>query len=65
MSPNTALFLVALATFVLFAIYLSNKMFDLLNGHLERLQGKLDVLQVQQSKTNELLEILIRRLQSH
>lgn len=51
----------AIAT-VIVVIYLANKLFDLLNGHLERLQGKLDVLQAQQSETNELLGKLIERL---
>jgi len=51
-----------LVVFVISAVYISNKLFDLLNGHLERLQGKLDVLQVQQSETNELLDKLIERM---
>lgn len=60
--PVNALGVVLLAVASIVVIYLSNKLFDLLNGHLERLQGKLDVLQVQQSETNELLEMLIRKL---
>ena len=54
-------FLMAIAVLIVF-VYTVNKLFDLLKGHLERLQGKLDVLQAQQSETNELLEKLIQRL---
>lgn len=60
--PVSALGVLTLTVSALVFVYVSNKLFDLLNGHLERLQGKLDVLQVQQSETNELLETLIKRL---
>lgn len=56
------LVLLSLPVFVVTIVYISNRLFYLLNGHLERLQVKLDVLQVQQQETNELLENLIRRL---
>lgn len=60
--PVNALGVVLLAVASIVVIYLSNKLFDLLNGHLERLQGKLDVLQVQLSEQTILLEMLIRKL---
>lgn len=41
---------------------LLSKMIHVLDAHLERLQSKLDVMQVQLSEQTVLLEMLIRKL---
>lgn len=39
-----------------------NRLLSLVDGHLERLQGKLDVLLASQVEHNEKIDILLRKL---
>ena len=39
-----------------------NRLLSLVDGHLERLQGKLDVLLAAQTEHNEKMDILLRKL---
>lgn len=69
MTPNQVLFLLAALLIPLAGVFLAIgihlalvKAFNLLDGHLERFQGKLDVLVVAQSDHNEKLDVILRKL---
>jgi hypothetical protein len=70
MSPSNQVFLLSAGLLVaLFGVFLAigihiaiNKAFSLLDGHLERFQGKLDVLVAAQAEYNVKLDAILRKL---
>lgn len=70
MSPSNQIFLLAVGVLVaMFGVFLAigvhlaiNKAFQLLDGHLERFQGKLDVLVAAQTEHNDKLDAILRKL---
>lgn len=69
MTLNQVLFMFAVVTVPLFGVFLAvgihvaiGKAFGLLDGHLERFQGKLDVLVGMQSDQIDKLDIILRKL---
>lgn len=66
---NQAVFLLVVALVPLFGVFLAigihfaiDKAFRLLDGHLERFQGKLDVMLAAQIEHNEKIDIILRKL---
>lgn len=70
MSPSNQVFLLSVGLLVaLFGVFLAvgvhlaiGKAFLLLDGHLERFQGKLDVLVAAQTEHNVKLDAILRKL---
>lgn len=66
---NQVLVLLAVSLVPLFGVFLAigihlaiDKAFRLLDGHLERFQGKLDVLVAAQTEHNDKLDAILRKL---